>query len=121
MKFQENKKQDYKNKTDLAFFKVRYKEPEGSKSKKIEQLISPVALATFDAPESSQFALAVAEFGMLLRGSEYRQNSSYKNVIDLAMSASKNITITEDSEGSRSEFITLVKTAMDLSSELSSK
>ncbi|MGE5355409.1 MAG: YfbK domain-containing protein [Deltaproteobacteria bacterium] len=121
LKFQENKKQEYKNKTDLAFFKVRYKEPEGSNSKKIEQIISPVALATFEAPESSQFALAVAEFGMLLRGSEYRQNSSYKNVIDLALSASKNIKIGEDSEGSRTEFITLVKTAMDLSSELSSK
>jgi Ca-activated chloride channel family protein len=121
LKFQEKKKPDYTNKSDLAYFKIRYKEPEGSKSAKIKKMIGPEVLNIYDAENATQFALAVAEFGMLLRNSEYIQNATFENVLELAEMATKNTTIKDDAEGSRAEFLKLVKTAKDLSTEFSAK
>ena len=52
-----------------------------------------------------RFAAAVAEFGMLLRDSKFRGNSTYNGVAELAR-ASRG----EDLEGYRQEFIRLVET-----------
>ena len=59
--------------------------------------------------ENFRFAAAVAEFGLLLRNSEFKGNASYGNVIDLAKGA-----FGKDEEGYRSEFVRLVKTAQAL-------
>ena len=52
---------------------------------------------------------AVAEFGMLLRDSPYRGESSFDQVLELAQGSKG-----ADPEGYRSEFIQLVKTAQAL-------
>lgn len=120
LKFQKNIKQEFINNSDLAFFKVRYKNPEGRKSTKIEKLISPEVLKNDKVLKSTKLALAVAEFGLLLRNSEFKQNASFENVLDLAANANNGMTINEDVDGIRSDFIKLVNTAKVLSKELSS-
>ncbi len=120
LKFQKNIKQEFINNSDLAFFKVRYKNPEGRKSTKIEKLISPEVLKNDKILKSTKLALAVAEFGLLLRNSEFKQNASYENVLNLAANANNSMTINEDVDGIRSDFIKLVNTAKVLSKELSS-
>jgi len=104
--FQENKKTRFKNNKDLGFFKIRYKEPEGSKSKKIQLLISPKVTKIDNANHTTQFAVSVAQFGLLLKDSMYKQNASYENVLKYA-TANKG----KDIDGFRAEFINLVKTA----------
>ena len=121
LKFQKNKKQEFNNNSDLAFFKVRYKKPEGNISTKIEKLISPEVLKNEKDLKTTQLALAVAEFGLLLRNSEFKQNASYENVLNLAEKANEDININEDIEGIRTDFIKLVSTAKVLTNELSSK
>lgn len=120
LKFQKNIKQEFINNSDLAFFKVRYKNPEGRKSTKIEKLISPEVLKNDKVLKSTKLALAVAEFGLLLRNSEFKQNASFENVLNLAANANNGMTINEDVDGIRSDFIKLVNTAKVLSKELSS-
>jgi Ca-activated chloride channel family protein len=61
------------------------------------------------ASENLRFAAAVAEFGMLLRGSEFKSSASYADVITLA-SAAKG----KDEQGYRAEFVRLVENAQFL-------
>ena len=56
-----------------------------------------------------RFSAAVAEFGLLLRDSEFKGNSSFEGVISLAQMGRG-----EDPEGYRGEFIKLVRTAETL-------
>ena len=53
-----------------------------------------------------KFAAAVAEFGMLLRDSQYKQKSNYDQAISLARQGKG-----EDNDGYRSEFIKLAESA----------
>jgi Ca-activated chloride channel family protein len=55
---------------------------------------------------SFRFSAAVAEFGMILRDSEFKGESSIESVISLAQSSRG-----DDPEGYRGEFLRLVKTA----------
>jgi Ca-activated chloride channel family protein len=64
-----------------------------------------------------RFAAAVAEIGMLLRDSKFKQNSGYEQAIKMARSAKG-----EDAEGYRAEFIKLAESARLLSkTELAAK
>ncbi|HAY72114.1 MAG TPA: hypothetical protein DCX89_09515, partial [Saprospirales bacterium] len=107
------------NTNDLALFKVRYKEPEGMKSSKIEKRISPKVLKIEEAGTDTQFALAVAAFGMLLKDSAFKADASWNNVLELAQMATKTMKISEDDGGYRAEFIEMVRIAKDLSESLS--
>jgi Ca-activated chloride channel family protein len=53
---------------------------------------------------------------MLLRGSQFKQQSTYAQAISLAKGAKGN-----DEEGYRSEFIRLAESAKSMASELASK
>ena len=110
--FQENKEIKYLNKKDLALFKIRYKKPDEDKSKKIQFRISPNVVKPENAGTNTQFALAVAQFGLLLKDSKYKEKANYDSVLKYAkMSKGK------DDDGLRSEFINLVKTAKAIDSE----
>lgn len=64
---------------ELLTVNIRYKEPEGTGSKLLSY---PVTRAMYDAnmSENMTFAAAVAEFGMLLRNSEYIGDITYSNI-----------------------------------------
>ena len=59
--------------------------------------------------DNFRFAAAVAEFGMLLRNSDFKQNGNIEQVISLAASAKG-----KDSNGYRAEFISLVQSSTSL-------
>jgi len=89
---------------ELMFVKLRYKEPDGDKSSLLEY---PVKAASNDANADSQFAAAVALYGMLLRSSRHSGSGNWDTVLELATPNTK-------SDKYREEFIELVKKAREL-------
>ena len=86
--------------------KLRYKQPDGSTSKLLEQPVTYYPNNNIPLTDNYRFAASVAAFGMLLRNSEFKQEANYTNIIQLAKTA-----IGKDAEGYRKEFIQLVKKA----------
>lgn len=62
-----------------------------------------------EADDDFRFAAAVASFGMLLRNSSYKAESTYGQVIDIASSARG-----RDDFGYRAEFVNMVRIAAEL-------
>ena len=68
---------------DLLTIRLRYKEPDGDTSTKIEFAV-PANDQRFNSASSDfRFAAAVASFGMLLRESEYAGDASFNSVLDI--------------------------------------
>jgi Ca-activated chloride channel homolog len=82
---------------------IRYKQPDGEQS---VLLSHPVAVPRGETRPSDdfRFAAAVAEFGMLLRGSEHRGRSSLDGVLALARGS-----LGDDPQGHRHAFVRLVE------------
>lgn len=97
---------------ELLTLKLRYKQPDGDKSRLLEFPVTDNGRRFASASADFRFATAVAEFGMLLRDSEFKGNSSYGAVRELAEAAKG-----ADAEGYRSEFLTLVKAAQRLAGQ----
>ncbi|MGZ3753852.1 MAG: YfbK domain-containing protein [Mucilaginibacter sp.] len=93
--------------TEIMTVKFRYKDPESEVSK-LE------AVTVNDKPEIKtsddfRFAAAVAEYGMLLRDSRFKQNSQFDQLITMAKSAKG-----KDDDGYRAEFIRLAESTKNL-------
>ncbi|GGD75185.1 VWA domain-containing protein [Emticicia aquatilis] len=91
---------------EVLTVKLRYKSPDENKSKLMEKVITDQQKSFDKTSENFRFAIAVAEFGLILRQSEFKGMANYEQVIDLAKNAKG-----ADEEGYRAEFIKLVKTA----------
>jgi Ca-activated chloride channel homolog len=89
--------------------KIRYKQPDGMKSKLLEVPLRWDDRNDVAQSENFRWSAAVAGFGMLLRQSEFKGNFTYDKVLRLAEGARG-----EDAEGYRVEFIRLVKSAKTL-------
>ncbi len=91
------------NTDELLTVSLRYKKPDEDESKLLEV---PVTIDSYSKKMSDNmtFAAAVAEFGMILRQSEYRGNASCEHILDLL----------EDydyrSDDYKTEFVYLVRT-----------
>ncbi|HET7626535.1 MAG TPA: von Willebrand factor type A domain-containing protein [Verrucomicrobiae bacterium] len=94
---------------ELLTLKLRYKQPDGKTSTRLEFPVTDKGGRFSRASKDFQFAASVAEFGMLLRDSEFKGDSSYDNVLEIAR-ASKGA----DENGYRAEFLNLVKKAKEL-------
>lgn len=88
---------------ELFAVKLRYKEPTGMQSKLLEFQVNDSNQSYEKTSDNFRFAASVASFGMLLRNSPFKQQSSYDNVLQLAKSG-----IGKDVYGYRKEFINLV-------------
>jgi Ca-activated chloride channel family protein len=95
---------------EIMNIKLRYKQPGADVSKLIEHPVFDTQLAMVATSNNFRFASAIAEFGMLLRNSEFKSNSSFTSVVKLAVNATG-----EDKEGYRKEFIKLVSKAQSIS------
>lgn len=93
------------NTDEIMTLKLRYKTPEGTTSMLIEKSLYKNVIPFASTSENYRLACAVAEFGLLLRDSEFKGDATYDEVIKLA-----NSSIGKDVNGYRSEFIELVKT-----------
>jgi Ca-activated chloride channel homolog len=91
---------------ELLTIKFRYKAPSKTKSELIKFIVKDESIAFEKASTNFRFAAAVANFAMLLRNSEYKGNSNYTQVLNMANAATG-----EDAEGYRQECIALIKTA----------
>jgi len=98
------------NSSELATVKFRFKDAEAMKSKLKVATVNQAALPFNKTSDDFRFASAVAELGMLLRDSEYKQQSGFDNLIEIAKNAKG-----KDEEGYRTEFIGLAKSAKLLS------
>ena len=89
--------------------KFRYKKPNEDNSRLIVHPVIDKSLAVSNTSDNFRFAAAVAEFGMVLRKSEFRQSSNYEHAWKLAKGS-----MGEDPEGYRSEFLKMIKNAESL-------
>jgi len=91
---------------EIMNIKLRYKKPDGDISRLIEHPVMDNNTSLESTSNNFRFAAAVAEFGLLLRNSEYKSEANFTQVINLAKKAKG-----EDKEGYRKEFIKLVSAA----------
>jgi len=96
---------------ELVTLRLRYKEPDGKKSKLVEHAVGDEGKRFGEASADLRFASAVASFGMVLRGSAYCGDLTLAAVEEFAISA-----VGDDPEGHRTEFVELVRVARELSS-----
>lgn len=92
---------------ELMLVKLRYKKPDEDISKLIEIKIPQQNIAFEKTSTNLQFASAVAEFGLLLRNSEYKGNANLNHIVTIAANA-----LGKDKEGYRKEFVDMVNTTM---------
>lgn len=104
LKYQKNTSLGTNN--EICTIKLRYKEPKENTSKLITHAVVHNKVSFESASENFRFCAAVAEFGLLLKESKYKSNSSFGAVIKTAKSAKGT-----DEDGYRSEFIKLCETA----------
>jgi len=109
-------KQPVGNSQEVLTVKLRYKEPKASTSQLITQVLPWKSQDITSAPEDFRMATAVADFGLLLRNSEYKGNATWDQVLKLAGNARGT-----DEEGYRAEFIQLVKKAQLISNNHGTK
>ncbi len=98
------------NKDELLTIKFRYKKPQGDKSTLIVHPVPFRPVALKDSSDNFRWSAAVAQWGLILRGSEYKGSASFENVLSLAKGSKG-----QDNEGYRSEFIQLVGISKSLS------
>lgn len=91
------------NKNELLTVSLRYKQPDGDTSK---LLAVPVTMESYSKkmPANMTFAAAAAEFGMVLRGSEYRGSASCEQILEMLEENGY------ENDEYKSEFVYLVRT-----------
>ena len=89
---------------EMLTVKLRYKKPDEDKSESVERAVTDTNEGFESAPIDLKFAAAVAEFGMILRDSEYKGNGTLDTVLEWAREGKGN-----DANGYRAGFIELVR------------
>ena len=97
---------------ELLTVKLRYQEPAGSPSRLLTLPVRHVRLGEplAHASDNLRWAAAVAQFGLLLRGSRYAGTATWASTAALART-----TEAPDADGTRTEFQQLVQQAAELS------
>lgn len=106
LKYQKGQITNQAGSDELMTVKLRYKRPKEDTSQLLSIVIKDKATKLAKSSNNFKFSAAVAEFGMLLRDSEFKGQASYEHALKLAKEGKG-----EDLEGYRSEFVQLVKKA----------
>ncbi len=104
LKYQQTQRSKKAQSDELMTIKLRYKRPQEDRSRLLTTVLHDRETKLGDASDNFKWSAAVAEFGMLLRDSEYKADSNYEQVLQLAGEARG-----KDENGYRHEFIQLVK------------
>jgi Ca-activated chloride channel family protein len=110
LKYQASKirhEEDYSD--ELLTIKVRYKKPDDKTSMLFEKPVKGTNDDIEEASDNLRFAAAVAEFGMILRESEFKGSSNLESAAKLAKSGRG-----EDEDGYRGELIRLIETVKSM-------
>jgi Ca-activated chloride channel family protein len=94
---------------ELMTVKLRYKQPQGGESRLLRHVVRDSHRSLDAASDDLRFAAAVAQWGMLLRGSEHTGQASYERVLRLARGA-----VGRDAHGDRADFVRLVQSSRRL-------
>jgi len=95
--------------SEVMTVKFRYKDPESDVSKLESVVINDKSINADKTSEDFRFAAAVAEYGLLLRDSQFKQNAGFDQLISMAKSAKG-----KDDDGYRAEFIRLAESTKHL-------
>ncbi len=95
--------------SEIMTVKFRYKEPDSDISKLEVVTVEDKPLNADKTSDDFRFAAAVAEYGMLLRDSQFKQNSKFDQLINMAKSAKG-----KDDDGYRAEFIRLAESTKNM-------
>lgn len=109
LKYQLNDRKIVSNTDEIMTIKLRYKKPDEDISRLIIHPVMDNHIPLANTSDNFRFSAAVAEFGLMLRGSSFKQGSSYSQVISLARGARGT-----DNNGYRTEFINLAQAATSL-------
>ncbi len=109
LKYQKTGNIEKNNSDELFTVKLRYKKPDEEESRKINIPVADDDGDWKNATDNFRLAAAVAEFGMMLRNSEYKSKASYEQALAIAKTAKG-----FDENGYRAEFTNLVKAAEKL-------
>lgn len=110
---QEEETKSSGNSSEIATVKFRYKDPEGEESRLQKLVIDDKPIALANTSNDFRFASAVAELGMLIRDSEFKQKSDFEKLIARAKDARG-----KDEDGYRAEFVRLAESAKSLKPNL---
>lgn len=92
---------------ELAFLRIRYKQPGEDESQLIEAPITEAHTLDFDAAaQDTRFAIAASGYAQLLRGDPFLSDFGFSDVVEIAQSARG-----DDPFGYRAEFIQLARMA----------
>lgn len=91
---------------EMFTLKMRWKAPDGEKSMKREVAHRTADIVRKNPSEDFRFASAVAEYALILSGSKFKADASFKSLQERARAAKG-----RDEEGYRAEFIRLVERA----------
>jgi hypothetical protein len=97
------------NSSEMLTVKLRYKKPDGDKSELLERAVVDDGKQFANASADFKFAAAVAEFGMLLRDSEFKGSGTMGAVLQWAQEGKS-----ADTNGYRAGFLELVRKAQVL-------
>ncbi|MFV0606428.1 MAG: von Willebrand factor type A domain-containing protein [Niabella sp.] len=105
-----------KNSDEVMTVKFRYKHPENSKSLLIDRVVEGNPKSFSSVSDNFRLAAAVAQFGMILRNSEYKGNGGYEFVKNTLSNMVKN-----DEEGYKIELLQLVHAASKMSGNINNQ
>lgn len=91
---------------ELLTLRLRYKQPDGEKSKLLERTLRDTDARFGQASPDFRFASAVAAFGMVLRNSSYKGDATLAAAEEYAAGA-----LGRDPNGHRTEFLDLIRRA----------
>jgi len=92
-------------KDELLTVKIKYKRPSSNQSELINVVVPNEAVSLNKTSDNFRFSASVASYGMLLRDSSFKQNSTIDNAIQLASAS-----VGKDQFGYRSELIEMMRT-----------
>ncbi len=109
LKYGTNRTDTTQGSPEMVTVKLRHKKPDGEVSELTERSFTDNGSKFENAPPDLKFAAAVAEFGMLLRDSQYKGKGTFGTVIEWAQEGKG-----RDLAGYRAGFIEMARKAQSL-------
>jgi Ca-activated chloride channel family protein len=97
---------------EILTVSIRYKKPDEDTSNLISDIITGLPVLLNKTSDNFRFSAAAAQFGMLLRDSEFKGNADFDKTKELAKNS-----LGEDMHGYRAEFLRLADLASGLISQ----
>lgn len=117
LKYQTDHNSSPNFKGELATIKLRYKKPDGNKSKLITETISNETRKLEETSDNLRWAASIAQFGLTIRNSKYVKKKDYPSIIANAEAA-----MGVDKNGDRAEAMQLMQRMQEIDEpSLSSK